>query len=73
MDGVQDKLTPLEVEARYNLHSSRPLETLVRRRRENLEPVIDQNREIILRDAINIQKNCGADNICEPDLHVDVK
>ncbi|KAH8387825.1 hypothetical protein KR093_009717, partial [Drosophila rubida] len=73
MDGVQDKLTPLEVEARYNLRSNRPLGTLVRRRRDVLEPVIDQNREIVLRDAINIQKNCGADNICEPDLHVDVK
>ncbi|EDW65533.1 integrin alpha-PS2 isoform X1 [Drosophila virilis] len=72
MDGVQDKLTPLEVEARYNLRSSRPLESLVRRRREALEPVIDQNREIILRDAINIQKNCGPDNICEPDLALTV-
>ncbi|XP_051864568.1 integrin alpha-PS2 isoform X1 [Drosophila albomicans] len=73
MDGVQDKLTPLEVEARYNLRSNRPAESLVRRRRDVLEPVIDQNREIVLRDAINIQKNCGDDNICEPDLHVDVK
>ncbi|KAM8720230.1 hypothetical protein ACLKA7_006298 [Drosophila subpalustris] len=73
MDGVQDKLTPLEVEARYNLLSSRFMEPMTRQRREVLAPVIDQNREIVLRDAINIQKNCGADNICEPDLHVDVK
>ncbi|XP_043072004.1 integrin alpha-PS2 [Drosophila grimshawi] len=72
MDSVKDKLTPLEVEARYNLRSSRPLEPLVRRRREALEPVIDQNREIILRDSINIQKNCGPDNICEPDLALTV-
>ncbi|XP_017056150.1 integrin alpha-PS2 isoform X2 [Drosophila ficusphila] len=68
LDKVQDKLTPLEVEARYNLRSSRPLDPMVRRRRSILEPVIDQNREIVLRDAINIQKNCGPDNICEPDL-----
>ncbi|KAH8397781.1 hypothetical protein KR222_001397 [Zaprionus bogoriensis] len=72
MDGIQDKLTPLEVETRYNLQSSRTPEPLVRRRRATLEPVIDQNREIVLRDAINIQKNCGPDNICEPDLSVKV-
>lgn len=70
-DNIQDKLTPLEVEARYNLQSNRVPTSRVRR--QVLEPVIDQNREIILRDAINIQKNCGADNICEPDLSVKVK
>ncbi|BFG01653.1 integrin alpha-PS2 [Drosophila madeirensis] len=73
MDKVQDKLTPLEVESRYNLRSSRPLEPIVRRRRGILEPVIDQNREIVVRDAINIQKNCGPDNICEPDLKLEIK
>ncbi|EDV46418.1 integrin alpha-PS2 isoform X1 [Drosophila erecta] len=72
LDKVQDKLTPLEVEARYNLRSSRPLDPMVRHRRSILEPVIDQNREIVLRDAINIQKNCGPDNICEPDLKLKV-
>ncbi|KAH8409140.1 hypothetical protein KR009_008769 [Drosophila setifemur] len=75
MDKVQDKLTPLEVEARYNLHGSRAgnLEPVIRRRRSTLDPVIDQNRDIVLRDAINIQKNCGPDNICEPDLKLEVK
>ncbi|XP_068141248.1 integrin alpha-PS2 isoform X1 [Drosophila tropicalis] len=74
VDKVQDKLTPLEVEARYNLRSNLyPQQTLVRRKREALEPVIDQNREIVLRDAINIQKNCGLDNICEPDLKLEIK
>lgn len=73
LDKVQDKLTPLEVEARYNLRSSRPLDPMVRHRRSILEPVIDQNREIVLRDAINIQKNCGPDNICEPDLKLKVR
>ncbi|KAI8128031.1 Integrin alpha-PS2 [Lucilia cuprina] len=73
IDNVQDKLTPLEVETRYNLRSSRSQAPLVRRRRGILEPVIDQNREIVQRDAINIQKNCGADNICEPDLRLEIK
>ncbi|TMW50275.1 hypothetical protein DOY81_004656, partial [Sarcophaga bullata] len=73
IDNIQDKLTPLEVETRYNLRSSRRPASLVRRKRDALEPVIDQNREIVQRDAINIQKNCGADNICEPDLKLDIK
>ncbi|KAM7348641.1 integrin subunit alpha inflated isoform 2-T5 [Cochliomyia hominivorax] len=73
IDNVQDKLTPLEVETRYNLRSSRRAAPLVRRKRDALEPVIDQNREIVQRDAINIQKNCGADNICEPDLRLEIK
>ncbi|XP_014088054.2 integrin alpha-PS2 isoform X1 [Bactrocera oleae] len=72
VDNVQDKLTPLEVEMRYDLRSRRPLAPVIRRKRDLLEPVIDQNREIILRDAINIQKNCGLDNICVPDLQLDI-
>lgn len=74
IDNIQDKLTPLEVETRYNLRSSRSeMSSNVRRRRDPLEPVIDQNREIVQRDAINIQKNCGPDNICEPDLRLEIK
>uniref|UniRef100_A0A1I8M8Q7 Uncharacterized protein n=1 Tax=Musca domestica TaxID=7370 RepID=A0A1I8M8Q7_MUSDO len=73
IDNVQDKLTPLEVESRYNLTSNMAPMPLVRRRREALEPVIDQNREIVQRDAINIQKNCGPDNICVPDLKLEIK
>lgn len=42
-------------------------------RRTTLEPVIDQNRGTIERDSINIQKNCGPDNVCIPDLRLEVK
>lgn len=42
-------------------------------RRATLEPVIDQNRGTTERDSINIQKNCGPDNVCIPDLQLDVK
>lgn len=42
-------------------------------RRATLEPVIDQNRGTIERDSINIQKNCGPDNVCIPDLRLEVK
>ncbi|KAL9878702.1 integrin subunit alpha inflated isoform 2-T8 [Glossina fuscipes fuscipes] len=75
IDNVQDKLTPLEVETRYNLRNSRSWTsaTIPRRKRDALDPVIDQNRDIVQRDAINIQKNCGADNICEPDLRLQIR
>lgn len=43
-----------------------------RQRRSVMEPVIDQNRGTIERDSINIQKNCGPDNICIPDLRLSV-
>uniref|UniRef100_A0A1I8NLC9 Uncharacterized protein n=1 Tax=Stomoxys calcitrans TaxID=35570 RepID=A0A1I8NLC9_STOCA len=73
IDNVEDKLTPLEVETRYNLTSNMEPVHMVRRRRAALEPVIDQNRETVQRDTINIQKNCGADNICVPDLKLEIK
>lgn len=43
-----------------------------RRTRSILEPVIDQNRGTVQRDSINIQKNCGPDNVCIPDLRLSV-
>ncbi|XP_055384808.1 integrin alpha-PS2 isoform X2 [Condylostylus longicornis] len=72
IENIRDKLTPLEVEMRYQLYSNR-VKPSIRERRSILTPVIDQNREIIQRDSINIQKNCGPDNICYPDLHLTVK
>ncbi|KAL5276429.1 ITGAV family protein [Megaselia abdita] len=72
VDDIRDKLTPLEVEMRYQLRGSRNKVT-TRRKRELLEPVIDQNREIIQRDSLNIQKNCGSDNICIPDLRLSIE
>lgn len=75
-DGIRDKLTSLEVEMRYSLRqtsSSYTTSTLSRRRRENLTPVLDENKGTIQRDSINIQKNCGQDNVCIPDLRLEVK
>lgn len=71
-DVIRDKLTPLEVEMRFNLHKN-TRQSQERERRAILEPVIDQNRGLIERDSINIQKNCGPDNVCIPDLRLDVK
>lgn len=44
----------------------------VQRTRRSLEPVIDKNLGTLQRDSINIQKNCGPDNICIPDLRLEV-
>lgn len=71
-DNIRDKLTPLEVEMHFNMRENySPVQQ--RHRRATLEPVIDQNRGTIERDSINIQKNCGRDNVCIPDLRLSVK
>lgn len=75
-DGIRDKLTPLEVEMKYNIRQTTTAyttSTVSRRRRATLDPVIDENRGTVQRDSINIMKNCGKDNICIPDLRLDVK
>lgn len=65
---MRDKLTPMEAEMKFNLPEvSRP-----RHIRSALDPVIDQNRGTIKHDTINIQKNCGSDNICIPDLRLKI-
>lgn len=75
-DGIRDKLTPLEVEMKYSIRQSSTAYTassVSRRRRANLDPVLDENRGTVQRDSINIMKNCGRDNVCIPDLRLDVK
>lgn len=73
-DGIRDKLTPLEIEMRYSIRQStisHSSSTLSRRQRD-LEPVLDQNRGTVQRDSINIMKECGPDNVCIPDLRLDI-
>jgi integrin alpha 8 len=75
-DGIRDKLTPLEVEMRYNLREATTtyaLSSAPRRKRGELDPILDQDRGTIQKDTINIQKNCGSDNVCIPDLKLEVK
>ena len=75
-EGIRDKLTPLEVEMKYNIRQTTTAyttSTVSRRRRATLDPVLDENRGTVQRDSINIMKNCGRDNICIPDLRLDVK
>ena len=55
---------------RYSLRTGSSGAAVSGRRRvtRSLVPVLDQSRDAIRRDSINIQKNCGPDNICIPDL-----
>lgn len=74
-DGIRDKLTSLEVEMKYNIRqetTSYSASSVSRRRRQTLQPVLDENRGTVQRDSINIMKNCGRDNICIPDLKLNV-
>lgn len=73
IENIKDKLTPLEVEMRYDLRSQTPPGPTVVRRRRDLEPVLDHNLGLVQRDSINIQKNCGPDNECIPDIRLEVK
>ncbi|PNF38619.1 hypothetical protein B7P43_G02308, partial [Cryptotermes secundus] len=72
-NGIRDKLTPLEAEMRYSLRTGSG-STLSSRRRvtRSLIPVLDQSKDFVRRDSISIQKNCGPDNNCIPDLKLSV-
>ncbi|XP_026747771.1 integrin alpha-PS2 isoform X3 [Trichoplusia ni] len=59
---IRDKLTPIEVKMSYDL-VNQPSGNIV-------PPVLDQTRSIVHADSLNIQKNCGPDNICIPDLRM---
>ncbi|EFA09341.2 Integrin alpha-PS2-like Protein [Tribolium castaneum] len=74
---IRDKLTALVVEARYWMQSDQDLtpsnlQQLPRNPRSFLTPVLDLNSPPSKKDSISIQKNCGSDNICIPDLVISV-
>ncbi|KAJ0180782.1 hypothetical protein K1T71_004186 [Dendrolimus kikuchii] len=61
-DEIRDKLTPIEVKMSYEL--------ITQSSGDVVPPVLDQTRSIVHADSLNIQKNCGPDNICIPDLRM---
>ncbi|XP_055531825.1 integrin alpha-PS2 isoform X2 [Wyeomyia smithii] len=69
-ENIRDKITPLEVEMKYSLRQSSS--SAQGGRRATVDPVLDQNRGTVQKDSINIQKNCGPDNVCIPDLRLQV-
>ncbi|CAH1104262.1 unnamed protein product [Psylliodes chrysocephalus] len=68
---IKDKLTPLEAEVKFYMIEDNSYEQL-RNPLSQLKPVLDLNNPPSRTDAIMIQNNCGDDNICIPNLHVNV-
>ena len=64
---IRDKLTPIEAEVRYSLKEVS--EAQRRRNPRSLPPVIGTTTPT-KSDFLNIQKNCGRDNICVPDMQL---
>lgn len=62
---VRDKLTPISVGVTYQLHDPHP-------NNYDLKPILNQNLPNNITKQVNIQKNCGEDNICIPDLKLQV-
>ncbi|KAM3961277.1 integrin subunit alpha inflated isoform 2-T2 [Aphomia sociella] len=59
---IRDKLTPIEAKMTYRL--------ITQSSGDIVPPVLDQTESIVHTDSLNILKNCGADNICIPDLRM---
>ncbi|XP_068245736.1 LOW QUALITY PROTEIN: integrin alpha-PS2-like [Palaemon carinicauda] len=60
---LTDKLTPMSAGVKYRL-----VEPSYRRAPRSLTPILNQRQKLALSDSITIQKNCGDDNVCIPDL-----
>ncbi|XP_066957943.1 integrin alpha-PS2-like isoform X4 [Macrobrachium rosenbergii] len=60
---LTDKLTPMTAGVKYRL-----VEPSYRRTPRSLTPILNQRQKLSLSDSITIQKNCGDDNVCVPDL-----
>ncbi|XP_037799232.1 integrin alpha-PS2-like [Penaeus monodon] len=67
---LTDKLTPMSAEVSFTLveEASRR-----RRNRRSLAPILNQRQKLTLSDSLTIQKNCGRDNVCYPDLILSVE
>ena len=59
---INDKLTSLDIQLRYSLTESAGAGV-------DLRPVLAHG-DHLASDSLNIQKECGADNICIPDLSI---
>lgn len=66
MRQVRDKLTPLKVEIDYNLSDYEPFDYVTSM--PKLRPVLNRSVPNKMSKVATIQKNCGYDNVCVPDL-----
>eukprot|EP00092_Neocalanus_flemingeri_P075464 GFUD01093478.1.p1 GENE.GFUD01093478.1~~GFUD01093478.1.p1 ORF type:complete len:1604 (-),score=365.26 GFUD01093478.1:1523-5899(-) len=64
---IHDKLTSLDIQMRYSLSSEALASTT-----QGLIPVLGHG-DHLATDSLNIQKECGADNICIPNLSIQTK
>ncbi|XP_050304300.1 integrin alpha-PS2 isoform X2 [Anthonomus grandis grandis] len=72
---IRDKLTPLEAEVKYFMIQEEVEDSYygrVRNPGSQLKPVLDLNLPPSRKDSINIQNDCGHDNVCIPDLHINI-
>lgn len=65
-NGIRDKLSPIEVTAAYELIDLEPYRFV-------LKPILNLNEPTSATNQINIEKNCGKDDICIPDLQLYVE
>ena len=59
---IKDKLTSLDIQVRYSLDSSAASGL-------TLKPVLAHGEHMV-QDSISIQKECGSDSVCIPDLSI---
>ncbi|GIY03476.1 integrin alpha-PS2, partial [Caerostris extrusa] len=62
-NAIRDKLTPIEIKTTYELIDLEPY-------RYVLKPILNLNVPTAATNEINIEKNCGKDDICIPDLQL---
>ncbi|XP_076639854.1 integrin subunit alpha inflated isoform X2 [Colletes latitarsis] len=67
---IRDKLTSLDAEMRMSLDEERYEDNRPRDPRLPLRPVLGSTTS--KKDSLSIRKNCGPDNVCIPDLQMNV-
>lgn len=72
MRQIRDKLTPLKVEIDYNLADYAADTYDYVTAQPKLKPVLNKSVPNKINKVATIQKNCGYDNICVPDLKLTV-
>lgn len=81
--GIRDKLTPMRIDVEYNLADSTALGADSSNAVDNgnlfspslpkLRPILNKNQPNKLSKSASIQKNCGHDNVCVPDLKLSIE